>query len=89
MKGTIEANNGETLGQLAAIGVGIARVGAFSVAQEIADGKLVPILEEFNPGDVEIIHAVFVGGATTPARIRAFVDFLAARLSRSIAGPAT
>lgn len=89
VKGNIEANNGETLGQLAAIGVGIARVGAFSVAQEIAEGRLMPILEAFNPGDVEIIHAVFVGGATTPARIRAFVDFLAARLSRSIAGPAT
>jgi len=89
VKGNIEANNGETLGQLAAIGVGIARVGAFSVAQEIADGSLVPILEEFNPGDVEIIHAVFVGGTTTPARIRVFVDFLATRLSRSIAGPAT
>ena len=88
VKGNIEANNGETLGQLAAIGVGIARVGAFSVAQEIADGTLVPILEEFNPGDVEIIHAVFVGGATTPARIRAFVEFLAARLSRSVPGPA-
>lgn len=88
VKGNIEANNGETLGQLAAIGVGIARVGAFSVAQEIADGSLVPILEEFNPGDVESIHAVFVGGATTPARIRAFVDFLAARLSRSIPAPA-
>jgi DNA-binding transcriptional LysR family regulator len=48
--------------------------------QEIADGRLVPILEEFNPGDVEVIHAVFVGGATTPARIRAFVDFMAGRL---------
>ncbi|TAJ31731.1 LysR family transcriptional regulator [Bosea sp. (in: a-proteobacteria)] len=80
VKGTIEANNGETLGQLAAIGVGIARVGAFSVAQELADGRLVPILEAFNPGDVEMIHAVFVGGASIPARIRAFVDFLAARL---------
>lgn len=80
VKGSIEANNGETLGQLAAIGVGIARVGAFSVVQEIADGRLVPILEEFNPGDVEVIHAVFVGGATTPARIRAFVDFMAERL---------
>ncbi|ODT55506.1 MAG: LysR family transcriptional regulator [Methylobacterium sp. SCN 67-24] len=80
VKGSIEANNGETLGQLAAIGVGIARVGAFSVVQEIADGRLVPILEEFNPGDVEAIHAVFVGGATTPARIRAFVDFMAGRL---------
>ena len=80
VKGNIEANNGETLGQLAANGVGIARVGAFSVAGEIADGRLVPILEAYNPGDVELIHAVFVGGANTPARVRVFVDFLAARL---------
>ncbi|MGK6355816.1 LysR family transcriptional regulator [Sphingomonas sp. DT-207] len=80
VKGSIEANNGETLGQLAAAGVGIARVGSFSVAEDIASGRLVPILEEFNPGDVEQIHAVFVGGASTPARVRVFVDFLAARL---------
>jgi DNA-binding transcriptional LysR family regulator len=78
--GGIEANNGETLGQLAAGGVGIARVGSFSVAGEIARGELVPILEDYNPGDVELIHAVFVGGATTPARVRVFVDFLAAEL---------
>lgn len=80
VKGNIEANNGETLGQLAANGVGIARVGAFSVAGEIADGRLVPILEVYNPGDIELIHAVFVGGANTPARVRVFVDFLAERL---------
>jgi DNA-binding transcriptional LysR family regulator len=80
VKGSIEANNGETLGQLAAAGAGIARVGSFSVAAEIADGRLVRILEEFNPGDIEVIQAVFVGGPSTPARIRAFVDFLAARL---------
>jgi len=80
VKGNIEANNGETLGQLAANGVGIARVGAFSVAGEIAAGRLVPILEVYNPGDIELIHAVFVGGANTPARVRVFVDFLAERL---------
>jgi DNA-binding transcriptional LysR family regulator len=80
VKGSIEANNGETLGQLAAAGVGVARVGRFSVAPELADERLVPILEAFNPGDVELIHAVFVGGASTPARVRVFVDFLAARL---------
>lgn len=78
--GNIEANNGETLGQLAAAGVGITRVGAFSVADELADGRLVPLLEAYNPGDIEVIHAVFVGGANTPARVRAFVDFLADRL---------
>lgn len=80
VKGNIEANNGETLGQLAANGVGIARVGAFSVVPEIADGSLVPILEAYNPGDIEPIHAVFVGGSSTPARVRVFVDFLAANL---------
>ncbi len=79
--GNIEANNGETLGQLAAAGVGVARVGAFSVVDEIAAGRLVPILQEFNPGDVELIHAVFVGGAHTPARVRVFVDFLCERLA--------
>jgi len=80
VQGNIEANNGETLAQLASAGVGIARVGAFSVADEIADGRLVPILEPFNPGDVETVHALFVGGANTPARVRVFVDFLAREL---------
>lgn len=80
VRGSIEANNGETLGQLAEEGIGIARVGAFSVAQAIAAGRLIPILEAFNPGDVEQIHAVFVGGMITPARVRVFVDFLASNL---------
>ncbi len=79
--GTIEANNGETLGQLAAAGVGIARVGMFGVVDDLAAGRLVALLEAYNPGDVEHINAVFVGGATTPARVRVFVDFLAARLA--------
>lgn len=82
VRGNIEANNGETLGQLAAAGVGIARVGAFSIADEIASGQVVPILEDYNPGDVEAIHAVFAGGANTPARVRVFVDFLVERLGR-------
>ena len=80
VKGGIEANNGETLGQLAIDGVGITRVGAFSVVDEIASGRLVPLLENYNPGDVEMIHAVFVGGANMPARVRVFVDFLVERL---------
>jgi DNA-binding transcriptional LysR family regulator len=82
VKGSVEANNGETLGQLAAAGVGVARVGAFSVLHDVAAGRLVPILEEFNPGDVEMIHAVFVGGSNTPARVRVFVEFLSERLGR-------
>jgi DNA-binding transcriptional LysR family regulator len=80
VKGPIEANNGETLTQLALAGVGVTRVGNFSVADAIEMGRLVPLLEAFNPGDREPIHAVFVGGANMPARVRVFVDFLAERL---------
>ncbi|MFC0267255.1 LysR substrate-binding domain-containing protein [Kushneria aurantia] len=83
VRGSVEANNGETLGQLATAGVGITRVGAFSVAAEIADGRLVTLLEAYNPGDKEEINAVFVGGAHTPARVRVFVDFMIDRLRQA------
>jgi DNA-binding transcriptional LysR family regulator len=83
VRGSIEANNGETLGQLAADGVGITRVGRFSVVEEIASGRLVPVLEDYNPGDVELVHAVFVGGTNMPARVRVFVDFLSEQMNRS------
>ncbi|MGH8409057.1 MAG: LysR substrate-binding domain-containing protein, partial [Pseudomonas sp.] len=76
VSGTIEGNSGEVLSQLAKLGAGIARIGAFSVADDLASGDLVPLLEAYNPGDQEPIHAVFVGGAAMPARVRAFVDFL-------------
>ena len=79
--GTIEANSGETLLQLALDGVGIARVGDFGIGEAVAQGRLVPLLQAFNPGDREIFHAVFVGGANMPARVRVFVDYLVERLS--------
>lgn len=80
VSGPVEANNGETLTQLARDGVGVTRVGAFSAEDDIREGRLIPLLESFNPGDREPIHAVFVGGAGTPARVRVFVDFLIDRL---------
>lgn len=81
IKGSIEANNGETLAQLALLGMGIVRLGEFLVVPNIETGRLIPILQDFNPGDAEDVHAIFVGGSHTPARVRAFVDFLAERLS--------
>jgi DNA-binding transcriptional LysR family regulator len=80
VRGTIEANSGEALTQLAREGVGIARVGRFAAEEDIAAGRLVPLLEDFNPNDRETVHALFVGGAITPARVRTFVDFLVERI---------
>ena len=59
-------------------GAGIARLALWHVEPDIAAGRLVPLLEEFNPGDLEPTHAVYVGqGKHLPARVRAFLDFLA------------
>ncbi|MFJ4067676.1 LysR family transcriptional regulator [Pseudomonas sp. NPDC089996] len=74
--GNIECSSGEALAQLARLGAGVARIGTFTVADELKNGQLVALLEDYNPGDREPLHAVFVGGPTMPARVRVFVDFL-------------
>jgi len=80
VSGNITANNGETLVQLALDGLGITRVGNFHIEDLLASGRLVPLLEDFNPNDREAINAVFIGGPNTPARVRVLVDFLAEKL---------
>lgn len=71
------AGDGETARGLALGGVGLARLALFHIADDIEAGRLVPVLEEFNPGDREDIHAVYLGQrGPLPARVRAFIDFL-------------
>jgi DNA-binding transcriptional LysR family regulator len=79
--GNVIANNGETLVELAQQGIGITRVGRFHVQQALANGQLVPLLEEYNPLDREAIHAVFIGGNNIPARNRVFVDYLVEKMT--------
>ena len=76
--GRAEVGDGESARTLAVAGQGIARLSVIHVGPDIAAGRLVPVLEAFNPGDIEQIHAVYVGhGGQLPARVRAFIDFLA------------
>jgi DNA-binding transcriptional LysR family regulator len=66
---------------LAVAGMGLARLARFHVEADIKAGRLVPVLDAFNPGDIEPIHAVFVGhGGRLPARVRAFLDYLVERV---------
>lgn len=75
--GNVQASDGEALRHLALAGAGLARMAAFQVRDDIAAGRLRPVLEASNPGDVEEIHAVYVGqGGHLPLRVRAFLDFL-------------
>jgi DNA-binding transcriptional LysR family regulator len=75
--GNALVSDGEAMQHLAVAGMGLARLARFHVEADIAAGQLVPVLEAFNPGDIEPIHAVFVGhGGQLPARVRAFLDYL-------------
>lgn len=75
-------SDGETMRQVALSGGGIARHSLWHVGADIAAGRLVQLLEAFNPGDTETVHAVYVGqAAQLPARARAFLDFLVERAS--------
>ncbi|MER8463399.1 LysR family transcriptional regulator [Mesorhizobium sp. M1396] len=75
--GNTLVSDGEAMRLMALAGAGIARLARWHVAADIAVGRLVPMLEDFNPGDEEATHAVYVGqGRHLPARVRAFLDFL-------------
>lgn len=79
--GNVQVSNGEALRQVTLAGIGLARLAFFEIRDDLAAGRLVPVLEDCNPGDTEAMHAVFLGqGGHLPARVRAFLDFLAARV---------
>lgn len=75
--GNALVGDGEAMRLMTLAGAGISRLARWHVAADIATGRLVPLLEAFNPGDEEVTHAVYVGqGRHLPARVRAFLDFL-------------
>lgn len=74
----VRASDGEALRALALAGAGIARLARFTVAADLAAGRLEPVLPELDPGEREPFHAIWVGGGALPSRVRAVLDFLAA-----------
>jgi DNA-binding transcriptional LysR family regulator len=77
-RGNALAGDGETMRLMAMAGVGLGRLSRHHIQRDIDAGALVPVLEDFNPGDEEPVYAIYVGqGGHLPARVRAFLDFMA------------
>jgi DNA-binding transcriptional LysR family regulator len=77
-RGDVVAGDGEISRRLALAGQGVTRLSLFHIRPDIKAGRLVPMLEAYNPGDVEEVNVVYVGhGGRLPARVRALIDFLA------------
>lgn len=65
----------------AVAGRGVTRVFSYQVAEELADGRLVRLLEPFEPEPIPV-QLVTTSARLMPARVRAFLDFAAAELGR-------
>jgi DNA-binding transcriptional LysR family regulator len=78
--GNALVSDGESMRLLVLTGLGVSRLSLFHIGPDIEAGRLGPVLEAYNPGDTESIHAVYVGGGHLPARVRAFLDYLVERV---------
>jgi DNA-binding transcriptional LysR family regulator len=84
ISGNMRCDNGETMRTMALAGVGIARLSEFHVGDDVRSGRLRCVLDDFNPGDVEPIHAIYVSHDHLSNRIRAFIDFVSANIRAGV-----
>lgn len=80
----IAASSGETLRHLALNGAGIVCLGDFLSQNDVANGRLVPILESFSLPWTQPIWAVFYKQDVLAPRVAALVNFLAQKLAGGI-----
>lgn len=83
--GSFSANNIEALYRAALHGVGILRVSAFVVEKSLRDGELVALLEDQKMGGDLPIYALYLSNRHLSPKIRAFIDFMRARLVDDVA----
>jgi DNA-binding transcriptional LysR family regulator len=75
VSGSLHSNNGDLLAEAAARGAGIVFEPAFIVGPDVRAGRLVPLLQDFEPAPIPI-YAVYPSRKHLSAKVRLFVDFL-------------
>lgn len=81
VRGNLKANNGEALMTAAIAGLGLTYQPNFLVSREIAAGRLVPLTLDREMLELGGIFAAYPADRRPPAKVRAFIDFLAARFA--------
>lgn len=75
VRGSLSANFGEALKHAALLGHGISMHPRYMVADDLAAGRLVLVLPDYEPTGLDI-YVIFPSRKNLPARVRAFVRFL-------------
>jgi DNA-binding transcriptional LysR family regulator len=79
VSGPVRADNGDMLRLAAVSGAGVVFQPHFIIADDLAAGRLVRILPEWHSAELGV-HAVYPSRRHLSAKVRTFVEFLAARL---------
>jgi DNA-binding transcriptional LysR family regulator len=80
VKGRFRADGAAACCEAAAAGLGIARAPLYQIRTLLDQGRVELVLEDA-PQALVPIHVLWPAGTVLPARTRALIDFLAARLS--------
>lgn len=80
----VRVNDGDVMRNLAVQGAGLVRLSLYHAWPDLVAGRLVVVLEDFNTGVLEPIHAVYLGKPERlPPRTRAVLDFLKSHVDLS------
>jgi DNA-binding transcriptional LysR family regulator len=82
--GNVASNSDSLLRVLALQGMGIARLAAFHIAQDLRDGHLRPVLADYVPDEPEPVFAVYQSRRNLSSRVKVFLTFLQERLAHSM-----
>lgn len=78
--GPIVSDDAEALVAAAVAGIGIVMATDWLVGRELADGRLVPLLNDWTVADEGAIYVVMPSSGGVPTKTRAFADFIGERL---------
>jgi DNA-binding transcriptional LysR family regulator len=79
--GRVEMNNGDALAALAIAGQGLCHLPTFIVAAALREGRLVALLPGWDDAEPAHLHVIYQERRNLAPKVRAFVDFLAERLT--------
>ncbi|MFA0704017.1 LysR substrate-binding domain-containing protein, partial [Vibrio sp. 10N.222.48.A8] len=79
----MSSSNGETIRQIVLAGNGIACLSGFMVNKDIAEGRLISLLEseKISHPRREQVNAVYYKTSSVAKRISAFIDFIKPKLT--------
>lgn len=82
--GNIASNSDNFLRVLACQGMGIARLAAFHISQDLKDGRLRTVLSDSIPDQPEPVFAVYQSRRNLSSRVKVFLKFLEEHLAESM-----